>query len=425
MRGLCATATILVVAATTLIISPARADSLTLDQAIELALTKNERAAIADLNVVQAEAAVSRARVAFMPVLSASGNGTLKPLDKAPIDTASGNLTVNQPLLVWSAFPLLDQAKHALGAEQHQAVDDKRQLAFDTAKAYFAVLLADKVLEAAQKKLDTANADVADTDAQSKAQLVSSNDVTRARISLSSSVRELVNDKGSLDSAVVQLEFMINAKVATPLVEPTAVLTAGNAPVPDPAGLVHDALAVRPDLLAHKDSALAAHDFAREPHMRFYPTLALQGQMSATSNASGGGHTIDGSISLTAQWSIYDGGSRDADARSRDAAAAIADLNTDTLVRSIDANVRTNVAQLIAAQQARVAAKDAADSARKSADETAILYKQGLAKAIELVDANEQRFVAEVTYAEADYSVATAHLALRQAMGLGPIGDVK
>jgi outer membrane protein TolC len=85
--------------------------------------------------------------------------------------------------------------------------------------------------------------------------------------------------------------------------------------------------------------------------------------------------------------------------------------------------VRSSAALLASAQQALGASTDAAEAARKSADETAILYHQGLAKAIELVDANDQRFLAEVNLAEAEFTVATAHLALRQAMGLGPIGD--
>ncbi|MEO6777089.1 MAG: TolC family protein, partial [Kofleriaceae bacterium] len=114
-------------------------------------------------------------------------------------------------------------------------------------------------------------------------------------------------------------------------------------------------------------------------------------------------------------------GARSADIRSRDAAAAIADLQAKELVRSIDTDVRTAATQLAAAQQALAAAADAVTASRKSADETAILYKQGLAKAIELVDANEQRFTAEVSYAEAEFSVASAYLALRQAVGQGPL----
>jgi outer membrane protein TolC len=120
---------------------------------------------------------------------------------------------------------------------------------------------------------------------------------------------------------------------------------------------------------------------------------------------------------------LYDAGERYADARSRDAQVAIADLNTDNLIRTIDAEVRTAAVALQSAQQQLTAANDAMIAARKSADETAILYHQQLARAIELLDANDQRFTAEVNYAVAQFSVATAYLALRQAMGLDPLGN--
>jgi len=413
-------------AAVCLCASVARADdALTLDQAIHLALSRNERAAIAELQQVQADAAVDRAHVAFLPVLNASGNDTVHPIDDAPKNTASGQLTLTQPLIVMTAFPLLAQAKHNLEAQRAQTVEDKRQLSFDVAKAYFAVLLAQEVVAAAQKKLDTAAADVADTQAQFKAQLVSSNDVTRARISLSTSVRELSQDRSQLATAFLDLGFIINAPAPTVLAAPTPLLEAGKQTPPAPETLVNQSLAARPDLLARKGSALAAHDFAREPRYRYFPTLALVGQLTANSNVGMNGHELDGSVALTAQWSIYDGGARTADARSRDAAAEIADLETKQLIRSIDNDVRTASSQLVAAQQALAAAADAVTAGRKSADETAILYHQGLAKAIELVDANEQRFQAEVSFAEAEFSVASAYLALRQALGQGPLEEAR
>ncbi len=399
-------------------------DSLTLEQAIQLALTRNERAAISDLQTVEADAAVDRARVAFLPVLNASGNDTIHPID-TPKNTANGALQLSQPLIVATAFPLLAQAKHNLAAQHAQSIEDKRQLTFDVAKAYFAVLLAQEVVAAAQKKLDTATADVNDTEAQSKAQLVSSNDVTRAKISLSTSVRELSQDRSQLDTAFIELGYIINAPAPKVLAPPTALLEAGKQEPPAPTALVDQSLAGRPDLVARKESALASHDFAKEPRYRYLPTLALVGQLTANSEAGGGGHTVDGSIAFAAQWSIYDGGARSADARSRDAAAAIADLNTRALIRAIDADVRTAATQLAASQQALAAAQDAVVAGRKSADETAILYHQGLAKAIELVDANEQRFQAEVSFAEAEYAVANAYLSLRQAIGQGPLEEIR
>jgi outer membrane protein TolC len=404
----------------------ARGDGFTLEQAVQLALTRNERATISDLNIVVAQAGVDKARAAFLPVLAANGNGTWAPADtgplgKSPTVTGRGNLTLTMPLIVPTAWPLYDQAKNALVAQHAQTIDDKRQLAFDAAKAYFAVLFADQVVQAAQKKLDTATTNLADTDAQVKAQLVSSNDVTRAQVDLGNSQRELAADRGALDATYVQLELVVNAHVPHGLSVPAGLLEAGERPQPAPDALVALGIKTRPDLAAKRATALAAHDFAREPHMRFFPTLSLQGLATAATNGTPSGHDVDGSVSLTASWSIYDAGVRWADERSRGALAAIADLTTDALVRTVDAQVRTAAAQLAAAQQALGAAKAAMDASRKSADETAILYRQGLAKAIELVDANEQRFLAEVNHAEAEFSLANAYLALLQALGRGPL----
>jgi outer membrane protein TolC len=397
----------------------ARAAPLDLDSAIKLAESRNERAKIADLNVVVADAGVEKARAAFLPALVANGNDAFHAA--AGTNVATTTLTFNQPLLAPSAFPLFSQAKHLLASQRAQSTDDKRLLAFDTAHAYFAVLLADGVVQAAQRKLDTAKTNLADTNTQFKAQIVSSNDVTRAQIDLASSERELASDQGSLEAAYLQLAFVINAPVEPGLAEPTAVITASQKEIKDVDALVKLALARRPDVAAKRDAALAAHDFAHEPLMRLIPTIGLNASFNASSNATMGRNT-DEVVTLTATWNIFDAGTRYADKRSRDASAQIADLNAATLERSIDSQVRTAAALLASAQASLVAAKDAMDAARASAVETEVLYRRDLAKAIELVDANQQRFLAEVNYASAVDSVAQAYLALRQTVGLEPTG---
>ena len=203
------------------------------------------------------------------------------------------------------------------------------------------------------------------------------------------------------------------------------MLDAGKKPPGTVEQLIAQGLAQRPDLVAHKDSALAAHDFAREPGWRFFPSLSFVGELTATSENQPGTDHVDGFLAVQASWTIWDAGSRDADTKQRDAAASIADLNAGMLARSVASDVRTAFAQLTAAQNALSGAQDAVDASRKSADEEAWLYTNGLAKAIELIDANEQRFESEVSYAEAEYSMANAYLALRQAMGLGPLEDHK
>ncbi|HTR50094.1 MAG TPA: TolC family protein [Kofleriaceae bacterium] len=401
-----------------------RADdgSLTLEQAVQLALAHNERAGIAELNVEVAIGGVDKARVAFLPVLAAAGNNQYSPWDKSPHDVTKGSLTLSQPLIAPSAFPLYDQAKNTLEGERAQTADDKRQLAFDTAKAYLAVLLADQVVQAAQKKLETAKAEVKATDAQFKAKIVSSNDTTRAAIDLANSQHEVSADQGSLDASYVSLDFLIAGKASRPLVVPQQLLAASEQPVGNVEQIVAASIKARPDLAAKKSLAVAAHDFAREPRYRFFPTLGVAATMNAQSTKlQSDNYYLDGSVALTASWTIYDAGSRAADARTRDAQAAIADLTADMLAREVDEQVRAAVVQLAASQAALVAARDAMTQAQKSATEEAILYSQGLATALELVDANESRFLAEVQFAEDQYSLANTYLALLQAMGKGPL----
>ena len=55
--------------------------------------------------------------------------------------------------------------------------------------------------------------------------------------------------------------------------------------------------------------------------------------------------------------------------------------------------------------------------------ETQILYRQGLARAIELTTANAQRFDAEVTRATAKLAMEQAYLDLRFALGLDAVGE--
>lgn len=398
---------------------------LTLDQAVKLTLTRNERARISDLQVVVADAAQERALTAFLPILSTQASGTqhATSLPKATSNSGQAGVTVSQPILDAPAFPLYAQAKKLADAQREQNVDDKRLLAFSAASAFFGVLNGQDVVTAAQRQRDNAKSNLADTQARAQAQLSSSNDVTKAQVDIAGAQREVESDQGNLDNALVQLAFTLNAPVPTNLVPPRATLDAAAKPVGAADTLVRFAIDHRPDVRVAHYQAGAAHDFASEPMLRLVPTLGLQGQALATTTTSPiTGRHDDETLTATLTWTLYDAGVRYADKHSRDAQAEIADLDAQLLLRNVEAQVRSAVGLLAAAQLAFRDAGDAMKFARQNVDETAILYKQGLATALELVDANDSRFTAEVNYATAEYAMAQAYLTLRQALGLDALG---
>jgi outer membrane protein TolC len=367
---------------------------------------------------------VQRAFTAFLPVLSSQTSGTqhataLRP----PSNSATSSLTVTQPLVNASAFPLYAQAQRLADAQHAQNVDDRRLLAFSTAGAFFAVLNAQDIVTAAQHQLDNATANLASTQARAQAQLSSTNDVTKVRVDLSGAEREVESDKGILDNALVQLALATNVPAPASLAVPRPTLEAAEKPLGDSNALVRFAVERRPDVLVAKHQAGAAHHFASEPMLRLVPTVGVQGQATATGADSPiTGRHDDETLTATMTWTLYDAGVRYADKHARDAQADIADLNLRLLLRTVDAQVRSAVALLAAAQAAFRVATDTVKYARQNVDETEILYRQGLATALELVSANGSRFTAEVNYASAQFAMAQAYLGLRQALGLEALG---
>ena len=402
---------------------------LRLEDAVQLALARNERAKIAEDQIVEADAALEKARVAFLPVITATGADTARPYNVVRSgvtvtanNVVTGTANIVQPILNLPAWPLYHQAQRLLDAQKAASTDAKRVLEFNAAQTFFNALASEAVLAAAERRRDTAKASLDDAQARVQAQLNSSNDVTRAQLDLASAEQEVASDDGNVKNSYIALAFVVNAKVSGPLAPPAETLRVAANPPGAVDALVRSAVSRRPDLVAAKFSAKAAHDFADEPLLRIAPTLTVTGGINGSTLVMGSGYFTDETLVSTLTWQIYDGSNRYADKHSRDAAARIADLTADQLTRQIGVDVETAVTQVNSAQAQFAAASDAVTAARKNVGETATLYRQGLATALELTDANDSRFEAEVGYSGAQYAMALAYLALRQAMGLEPLG---
>lgn len=409
----------------------ARAEDLSLETVVKVALTRNERAEIAAQSVVAADAAVVKARVAFLPTVNMAAGETLRPQQleqngKVTVRDNAGtaSLTLTQSLFNVTSFPLYASAKHSFESARYTEVDQRRQLAFDAARAFFSVIAQQRVLTAAKSRLDLANATLDDTRVRAGAGLTSSNDVTRSEIDRASADQSSIGAYNALEAARFNLEYLIASptEIQTDIVSPTQSLAPAGLGL---AGLVNLAIARRPDLAALRASAASASALAEEPDLRFVPTLTAAAQARVADQPIAAARYYDTTLAINFNWAIWDGGSRSADSESRDAARISTELQLRALARHVELDVRVAVAELSAARNSLIAAQQGSDAASRSEEETAVLYKQGLAKAIELVDGNSTKFDAEVTVAAAELSVRQAELDLRSALGLFPIDGVQ
>jgi outer membrane protein TolC len=417
--------------------APALAQStgLTVEEAVRLALARNERARQAELVTAQAEARVSRARAFFFPDLLAEGTYTRRAHETVRMVGGSdvtlqsrnafgGTLTATLTLFDARSVPLYRQAKRLHEAARFNEAEDKRVLSFEAADAFLQTLGREQVVKAAERRLEFARATQADARARVEAGLTGSNDATRAELEVATAERALLNARGDRDASSLQLGFLLDTPVTAPLVRPEALLAQATAPVaPDRVEpLVLEAQKRRLDLKARRAEAQAARHAAHEPDLRVLPSLSALGQYRVTNEAGFSGRQSDWFVALTLSWMLYDGGERYAVGRELDAAARAAALTVSAQERGVALAVRTAAIQLGTAQASLHQARAAAESARKNAQESAVLYRQGLARALELADANASLFEAEVGLASAEYGLALAFLGLRSALGPDPFG---
>lgn len=414
----------LLVVALGLAAEDARADApLTMAEAVQLALVNNERAQQAPLRVAAADGSVEKARAAFLPTLNAGGTGTKtwpQPRNERDIQLGA-SITLNVPLLNLTAFPLYSQQKHSRESERWGAAQDVRQLAFDTAKAFLACVAAEQVLDAAKRRLEHAKESTDDTGARATAGLNSTNDVTRAQLEQATSQTQVSSAQANVTNAYLQLSFLVGKPVTGGAVEPTTVTDAAKRKVMKVDDAIAAAIKRRPDIRSAEEKTMSLDESAKEPLYRLAPTLNATGQIRQTIDPLPPDDGRTESIGLTLNWTIYDGGARYGDRKTRLAQADSQRLTERLLKREVATDVNVALTTLRAAREVYEIADAAVATAQRNVDETAILYKQGLARALEVTDANQTRFDAEVTRANAKLSMEQAYLQLRFVLGLDPI----
>ena len=395
---------------------------LTIERAVDLAVTRNERSAIADTTVEAAQARVRRARTAFFPRVDISGIvGT--DIGNGSERDVSTTALLTQPIFDARAFPLYRQQRFERDAAQLSADDSKRLLGFDAAISFLTTLSFEQVLLAAERRRTFAQTNLDDVRARFDAGLVSSNDVTRAELELATAVRELAQATGDVQASRVDLENLLKSDVEGALAPPAALLDAADDPPSTTERAVSEAQTRRGDIGARRARVEALRAFAEEPSARFFPSVLFSAQTRNINDGPVTNRNNEGLVRVSFAWPVFDAGLRVADRAERTANVRGAELQLELELRDVERQMHSASVQLSTEQASLREAAAAVRAARKNADETNILYREGLASALELADATQRLFEAEVAEVTARYRMALAYLSLREASGVTAVGE--
>lgn len=410
------------------------ASPLTLEMAVDLAVQRNERTRLAEQAVELSQADIDEARARFVPQIALEGTYTRRLHPN--VRTIGGQTTILQSqnglnsklgvdlmLFDAQAIPLYRSAARNVEATRLAAMEQRRQLAYDAAQAFLIVLTSEAERDAAHGRVAFAQQTLADTRARFAAQLVGTNDVTRAELEVAVARTALANAAGAAMANYLQLGYVLAMPVEPPLAMPKELFELAQAARPTATEkLLHDAIVRRPDLRSLERSIDAARIKSQSPPLRLVPNVRAHAEGRGTNEAGLTGRPLDGSATITLTWPIYDGGFRAADERRLDARAENASLQTLALSRQVATDLERAITMLEARQRALSQAQAAATAAAHNAEETAALYREGLANALSVEDASARLYDANVALARERSGMLQAYFSLRSALGQDPLG---
>lgn len=409
------------------------ADDLSLGQAVQLALQRNERALAAGEQQAAAQARLAQARGFFFPTVTLTGDYIRRPneversiggqsITVQKVDALAGYLTLDLSLFDPAALPAFRQALLEARAQRFRSEETRRQLSFEVAAAFLSTLTMDQVLEAAVHRFDYAASTLEAARARFQAGLVSVNDVTRAELEVATAEMGRTQVQGQVETSYLQLGYLLDRPLSGKLLPPDDLLAEAELEPAAAEELLPQAREMRLDLRALSWHAKAQKALALEPTLSWLPSLGLTGLYRYTNESGLTGKSTNWSVTLEANWPLFDGFKRLGRSRERRALARLAELDLRGAERLLEVEIRGARVSLASQQASLKKAQVALGAARKNAAEIAELYRQGLSNALQVADANVSLFEAEVELARQRSGLAVALLNLRAARGLDPFG---
>lgn len=416
-------------------LAAAQDNPLTLDKAVNLALERNERAQAANQDIAAANARVAQARSFFLPSLTSTSTYTRRPFERTitvgdstvviqRFNGLSEALALNWTLFDARSMTSLSAVRAQRNADVSAATESRRQLAFEVSQAFLGTLGTSQVREASARRFAFAGQNLEAAKARFNAGLASVNDVTRAELEYATAEVGLTQLQGQVETSTLQLGNLLDAPDAVrgPLVVPEFLIEAASAEAANTEALVDEALARRLDIGSLRWIASAQRSLAKVPLLGFLPSLSAGGRYTITNEAGFSGRTSTWTAGATLSWNLFDGLARFGQARERRALARLADLDLQAAVRRVDLEVREALVSMTNQRASLKQATTAHEIAKKNAAETTELYRQGLATALQVADANVSLFEAEVGLVQERYGLGVAFLNLEAALGLDPFG---
>ena len=419
------------------------ASTITLKQAVEIALEKNplRKAAVADTQA--ASAGVKEAQSALFPRIVFSetamrGNdpvyafGTrLRQQRFSAADFALNRLNTPNPIGnfstrfagQWNVFDSfakyknIGRARDRKDAASRQLERTDQELVFQVVDAYYGVLLASREEEVAQQAVKTADALLQRSKARYESGLVVQSDYLSAQVNAAGRQQQLIQAQNAIAVARAQLSNALGLATESEW-QPAEALPEAQLPTASLAEMEQRALADRPDLKRIAAEQAAQAKSVSAARSAFGPQLNVFAGWEAdnpTLFAGGGGNNWTSGVEL--QFDLFSGGQKAAQLTREKAVQDRLGAMKQVAENGVRLEVRRAFYDADSARQQVAVARAATEQARESLRINQNRYESGLANMTDLLRVEEESRRVQAEYWGAVYRYRTSYARLQLATG--------
>jgi outer membrane protein len=397
------------------------AQSITLDQARQMALKNHPRIASSGLYAESTHAVIQQARATLFPQVAgaftsaAADHGTT--LAAGILQTSSlysrvaAGVNVTQLLTDFGrTASLVDSAKLRASAQDRAVNDTRAQVLLEVSSAYYQALAARRVLEVAEAVAANRRLLLRQVTALAASALKSTLDVRFAEVAVSQAELALYRAQNDVEATQTHLNGALGNT------QPTQFDLADEAlpPAlpPDATPLVNEAIQDRPDLAALRLNAEASHRFADAEGKLRRPTLSLLGTVGGLPATDPHLRQEYAAAAVNLSVPVLNGGLFSAREREAELRAQANDKDLQSLAVAITQQVRLAWLQANTAFRRLDVTARLVDEANEALRLAQARYDSGLGGIVELNQAQLAQVSAQIDAASAKYEYLASRAAL-------------
>lgn len=403
--------------------SEVKAKSLTLEEAIRVALANNREILIAKEKIEEARQGIKEAKAGYFPTINLGGTYThlnetpsmsipgYGSIETGKADNYLSELAISQPLYTSGSLTYANKGA-SLYYQKLQAdlKNTQNKITFQVKKAFYGVLLAQENAKVTEKALDQAKRHLAVVENLFEAGVASRFDLLRTRVEVANLQPDLIQARNNLRLSQENLASLLSLPSASLKLEGELLFEPLRITLEE---AIDKALEERGDLKSLKLQKEISKVALKLAEVQNKPTLALVGNYQYENPSEGEDKWgEEWNLNLVLSIPLFDGWANRARVAQRRSQIKQIDLSLQGLEAGIDLEVKKAFWDLEASEGRIYAQEKNIEQAEEALSIAEVRYRSGAITNLEILDAQLALTRVRLGYLKAlyDHNVATAEL---------------